>query len=143
MENNHPSSQSCQGYHKALQLVQHYLSTLTIYQNNVKSDVHLFANDTAIPLTIDSTEHCLQLQNDLKSLGNWENDWLMEINPEKCEVLGISRKKTTIFYDYILHGVVLKAVTHAKYLGVHLTKNLKWNIQISKIVAKGTKLSVS
>ena len=37
---------------------------------------------------------------------------------------------------------VLKAVTRANYLGVHLTKDLKdlkWNIQISKIVTKGNK----
>ena len=63
----------------------------------VKSDVHLFANDTAILLTIDSTEHCLQLQSDLKSLGNWENDWLMEFNPEKCEVPESALRKLQFF----------------------------------------------
>ena len=61
----------------------------------------------------------------------------MEFNPEKCEVLRISRKKTVIVHDYVLHGTVLKSVKNTKYLGVHLAQDLKWNIHISKIVAKG------
>ena len=111
-----------------------YINDLPEY---VKSPVHLFADGTGVLLNIHSTEHYLRLQNNLKSLEDWENDWSMAFNPEKCKVLRISRKKTTSFHNYILHGVVLKAVTHAKFLGVHLTKDLKWNIQISKIVAKG------
>ena len=63
------------------------------------------------------------------------NTVLLAFNSEKWEVLKISRKKTTVIHYCILYGVVLKAVTHAKYLGVHPTENLKWNMQISEIVA--------
>ena len=58
-------------------------------------------------LTINSDEQCTQLQADLNRLEEWEREWLMAFNPEKCEVLRISRKKTVIYFDYILHGKIL------------------------------------
>ena len=110
-----------------------YINDLPEYVN---STVHLFADDTVMYLTINSDEQCTQLQADLNRLEEWEREWLMAFNPEKCEVLRISRKKTVIYFDYILHGKILRSVKSAKYLGVELSHNLKWNAQIGKATAK-------
>ena len=82
-------------------------------QPDVKFDGHLFADDTAII------------------------DWLMAVNPEKSEVLRISRRREVISHDYVPHGVILETVDSTKYLGVLICDDLKWNIHISKTVAKG------
>ena len=110
-----------------------YINDLPEY---VDCTVHLFADDTVMYLTIHSEEQCAQLQVDLDMLQVWEEDWLMEFNPEKCEILRISRKKTVISYDYTLHGKVLRSVKSARYLGVQLSHDLKWNAQITKATAK-------
>ena len=50
----------------------------------VESNVHLFAVDTVMYLSIDSQDSCNQLQADLNNLELWEQDWLMSFNPDKC-----------------------------------------------------------
>ena len=58
--------------------------------------IHLFVDDTAILLTINSQEDSLKLQADLQRLEVWERDWDMSFNPDKCKVLRISRKRQDI-----------------------------------------------
>ena len=49
-----------------------YINDLPQY---VKSKVRLFADDTVTYLAIKSSVDCIQLQQDLLSLENWESDW--------------------------------------------------------------------
>lgn len=42
-------------------------------------------------------------------------------------------------HSYTLHGVALKSVNTSKYLGVHLSSDLKWNDHISKTTATGNR----
>ena len=43
-------------------------------------------------LTVKSTTDANILQNDLHALEQWEQDWSMEFNSDKCEVLRITKK---------------------------------------------------
>lgn len=79
--------------------------------DNLKSNVRLFADDTIVYLTTSSTTDCHTLQSDLHKLEKWENEWLMSFNPDKCEIIRISRKRTSIIYDYKLHNTYLKQLT--------------------------------
>ena len=38
----------------------------------------------------------------------WENEWSMEFNPDKCEVLRIHRKKKPVIFSYTLHDTTLR-----------------------------------
>ena len=60
----------------------------------------------------------------------------MEFNPEKCEVLRIGRKRYIVRNDYVLHGKTLKSADSAKYLGVTLSTDLRWNRHIDNITHK-------
>ena len=44
----------------------------------------------------------------------------------------ISKSRHPAQYIYMLHGQVLEAMDHAKYLGVDISQNLSWNIQIKQ-----------
>ncbi len=70
---------------------------------------------------------------ELIRLEQWETKWCMEFHPGKCQVLTISRKRKPMRYDYILHRCVLEDVTMAKYLGVTIQHDMKWNTHINKI----------
>jgi len=75
---------------------------------------------------------CLRMTN-LDLLGKWEDKWMMEFHPAKCQVLSVTRKHQPILHNYTLHGVTLQHVKSAKYLGVTLTSDLRWNTHISNI----------
>ena len=103
------------------------------------SKLRLFADDSIIYKEITCQDDCKKLQSDLDAAARWETDWLMAFHPDKCTVLTITQKKTPFKHDYKLHNHILEPVTSAKYLGVTLQSNLKWNTHIDNITSNGNK----
>ena len=64
---------------------------------------------------------------------------MMEFNDSKCEVLTVTNKRYSIVTNHILHVQVLKNVKSAKYSGITITNDLKWNTHIANIRAKVNK----
>ena len=106
---------------------------------SVTSQVRLFADDTAVYLTVTSLDDCQILQNDLLKLESWEKQWDMEFNPSKCQVLHISRSKSPYNFPYKLHGQILSPVKDARYLGVDISQGLSWNTHISRITTNANR----
>ena len=67
---------------------QQYINDLP---ENIQSQVRLFADDTAVYLTVTNMQDSQVLRSDLKSLQQWERTWDMEFNPGKCQVIHITR----------------------------------------------------
>lgn len=107
--------------------------------NNIKSQVRLFADDTVVYLTMKPKSNNIVLQNDLDKLIEWEEKWKMEFHPQKCQTIHITRNKHPIKNKYTLHGHTLESVSSAKYLGVTITSDLKWNKHIDSITSKANK----
>ena len=103
---------------------------------NIQAQVRLFSDDTAVYLTVGSSDDRDILQADLNALQEWELAWDMEFNPSKCQVLHITRLKHQLNTQYSLHRQVLDATHTAKYLGVSNARDLSWNDNISSITAK-------
>ena len=111
-----------------------------LYINDLPEQIHskvrLFADDTAIYLTVDSKNNCKTLQQDLQKLEAWEKNWELDFNPSKCQVLHISRSRNPIKHPYIHHGQVLQEVDHAKYLGLDINRDSSWNNHIQNVTIK-------
>ena len=107
--------------------------------DELSSQVRLFADDTAVYLTIGDTEDGKVLQNDLDRLSVWEDRWDMEFNPSKCQVVRVTTSRRLIDVTYTLHGQVLEVVTSAKYLGVDISSGLSWNPHIDRITKNATR----
>ena len=58
--------------------------------DKVTSQVRLFADDTAMYLTMEGAKNSSVLQQDLDRLSVWESDWDMEFNPSKCQVVQVA-----------------------------------------------------
>ena len=63
----------------------------------------------------------------------------MKFNLEKCHVIPITRNKTIIKTQYMLHEQLLETVSHAKYLGITITSDLRWNAHINSISLKANR----
>ena len=106
---------------------------------DIVSQVRLFADDTAIYLTLEQQGDSDKLQRDLDRLQTWEARWDMEFNPSKCQVVRVTPSRDPVQTQYILHGQVLEAVSSARYLGVDISSNLKWNAHVDRITANANR----
>ena len=106
---------------------------------NIQSQVRLFADDTAVYLTVSSLQDSQVLQSDLDSLQCWERTWDMEFNPSICQVLHITRSRKPVLSRYVMHNQELESVDKAKYLGVNISKDLSWNTHINNITASANR----
>ena len=106
---------------------------------NIQSQVGLFADDTAVYLTVNSYEAANTLQADLDTLQEWELTWDMEFNPGKCQVMHITKSRVPFQSQYTLHGQTLESVDSAKYLGVTISQDLNWNKHINNITGKANR----
>ena len=87
-------------------------------------------------LTVKTSTDANILQNDLHALEKWEQDWSMEFNSDKCEVLRITPKRNPVIFPYKLHNKELNVTNAAKYLGVTISKDLNWSPHINNITGK-------
>ena len=113
-----------------------FLAYINDLPNSVKSKVRLFADDTIMYLTVKTSTDANILQNDLNALEKWEQDWSMEFNSDKCEVLRITRKRNPVIFPYKLHNKELNVTNAAKYLGVTISKDLNWSPHINNMTGK-------
>ena len=106
--------------------------------DTVTSDVRLFADDCILYRKIKKDTDIDILQQDLTALHQWESDWQMSFNAEKCNYMKIAGKVTTP-HKYLLHGHQLEECTDSKYLGVNINNNLSWGQHCANIAAKGNR----
>ena len=90
---------------------------------NVQSQVRLFADDTAVYLTVQGPDDSERLQNGLNVLQEWEKKWDMEFNPSKCQVFHITQSRNPIRYNNTMYGPTLELVENARYLGVDISSD--------------------
>jgi hypothetical protein len=56
----------------------------------------------------------------------------MQFNPDKCEVLTITKKRKPLHHDYTIHGHILQLVDSTKYIGLIIS----WNTYVDVITKK-------
>ena len=105
----------------------------------LNSFVRLFADDTIAYLVIVKPHDTEKVQADLTTMGVWEVLWKMKFHATKCNVLTVTGKRKPIQTEYKLYGHSLSRVTSAKYLGVTITEDLRWDSHINDICAKANR----
>jgi len=102
----------------------------------VTSTSRLFADDSLVYRRIKTERDSAALQEDLRHLEEWEQDWQMAFNPSKCEVIRLTKKRRPIQTTYRLHGHNLALAPSGRYLGVTLSSSLSWNDHVNATTKK-------
>ena len=103
-----------------------YINDLPNGLNNI---VNLFADDLKL---IGNAKFPNLIEQDLRLLEDWENQWLLRFNPSKCKVLHMDFNRSPSSYsNYSLNGVTLNSISTEKDLGIIFDKYLKWDKNIS------------
>jgi hypothetical protein len=104
----------------------------------VESSVRLFADDTKMWKVIRNTDDRDKLQQDLGSLDQWSERWLLRFNTAKCKLMRIG-KDSEIKYTLNDNGVQKELIKSGleKDLGVWISSDLKWKEQCCKAANKG------
>ena len=76
-------------------------------------------------------------RNSKRILINWAN---VRFQLVKCNIMSLTRKRIKkIKAIYSLEGTVLENVDNIKYLGVTISKDLKWNTHVSNVCTKANR----
>ena len=113
-----------------------FLALIYELPSRVKSKTGMFADDCLLYRMIKDQADVHALKKDIDSLQDWEKEWQMEFNADKCEVIRITSKKNPIIYSYKIHQTALRSTDQAKYLGVTITPDLSWKCHIDNTTKK-------
>ena len=93
-------------------------------------------DDVLLYRSIDSVQDSIALQQDLNTLQNWANKWLMIFNLAKCELIHITNKRNRQLSNYYIQDILIKSNSQVKYLGVTIDEHLTFNDHIKNITNK-------
>ena len=121
-----------------------FLFFVNAMAEKLQSTASLFADDTIVYLAVDSQCDAMALQHVLDLFAKWEQTSHMEFHPNKCQVLLVTSKQSQNItsHDYILQRNTLSVVDDVKYLGLAVSGNLGWDIQITKVTNNNSNMAV-
>ena len=110
-----------------------------IYINDMpdvfKNFCKIFADDSKLLAIIKELKDSEKLQLDLDNLGIWADKWKMRLNHEKCKTMyfGKKNRSKTVYtlknFETSTRSIIMET-DNERDLGVQLSKNLKWSIQV-------------
>ena len=111
---------------------------------NIESDILIFADDTSLMATgTDPAQTAAQLNRDSIKISLWAKKWKVTFNGTKSKDLIFSNKCLNNSPPLILDGVIIDRVNSHRHLGLYLTSNLDWSLQVEQVCLKASrKLSV-
>ena len=94
--------------------------------------------------TTDDPAQCTQiLNNDLEKIGSWARTWKITFNADKSKDILFSRKYINSSPPIVFNNEYITRVNTVKHLGIYLTSNLDWSLQIYNVCLRANrKLSV-
>ena len=117
-----------------------FLAYINDLPDKITSEVRLFADDCVMYRPIHDDSDVERLQTDLNTLSLWQDNWQMQFNAKKCFVLKVSHSRTKSTHQYTLGQSILQETDSHSYLGVSITKDLKWDSHINQCVSKAKRV---
>ena len=109
-----------------------FLIFINDFEENLLSDVYLFADDSTISKTYSDKKVAEQILNhDLLLIEEWSRKWMVDFNPTKTTFINFSLKKSNKSkLKLMFAGESITETPEHKHLGIILTSELKWSNHI-------------
>ena len=109
--------------------------------DNINSDGLLFADDPKIFRVISCKEDSLKLQDDIVSLEEWSDLWLLKFHPDKCHLLTLGKLENIMYcHRYKVTGKEIEHIFEEKDLGVVMDSELTFTDHITQKVKKANSI---
>ena len=108
-----------------------------VYINDLPEVVHnakLFADDTKLYGKSCTDEDQRSIQEDINSLIQWSDSWLLKFNISKCKHMHLGTRNTQTVYK--MDGMDIEQTTCEKDLGVYIDNELKFQRHIAESIKK-------
>ena len=104
----------------------------------VSSSAKLFADDTKLYSNVShaNQDGCDTIQEDLRSLQEWSDTWLLRFNASKCKCMHMGSDNPQRRGSYYLNGEEIQPIKEEKDLGVFTASDCKPSTQCTKAAAK-------
>ena len=115
-----------------------------IYINDIvegiESDILIFADDCSLLASgKDPTETVEQINRDLERISSWANTWKVTFNSKKSKDMIFSNKMLNNSPPLLFNNNVIDRVNAHRHLGVYLTSNLDWSMQINDVCLRANR----
>ena len=112
--------------------------------NDIESDILIFADDTSLLASgADPAQTAEILNRDLVKISEWARKWKVIFNAGKSKDVIFSNKNLNNSPPLVFNDSYIERVNTHKHLGVYLTSNLDWSVQVHETCLKANrKLSV-
>ena len=119
-----------------------YINDITEVSLSPTSSLVMYADDILYHRLIRDTREFEEVQSDVTKLEEWSDNHLLQLNPQKCKSMILSKKRcpTTRSVSLYLCGSELEEVEIFKYLGVLFSRNLSWSDHISELCTKARRI---
>ena len=119
-----------------------FLIYINYLADQIRSSLKLFADDVKLISSLDSANKQLIVQDDLNTITNWSEAWLIKFNVNKCKVMhfGLGNSR----FEYVLRDnnldIKLTKSELEKDLGVYISSNLKWKDHVNFSSSKANQI---
>ena len=115
-----------------------------LYVNDIPENLscasEMFADNTLLFNSGNPSDVSSPIQDSLSQISDCCNEWLLRINPVKCESMRITRSKTPSLCSYNINSTSLNQVRTHKHLGIIFSSDLSWKMHVLTAAAKANKI---
>ena len=104
---------------------------------NIRTNIRLFADDTSVYTVIEYEDSIKLLNEDLREIAKWADDWLIILKPTKTNSMTFTRKKETNWPDAKFNNITKKMKNHTHtHLGITFASDVTWGEHIQNTYNK-------
>ncbi|MCG7875096.1 MAG: reverse transcriptase family protein [Candidatus Thiodiazotropha endolucinida] len=106
--------------------------------NEIGCNIRLFADDTSLYIVVDCPlQAATLLNNDLNTISEWAEKWLVTFNANKTLSMTFSRKLQPVMHPPLfMSGTMINDTSEHKHLGLTFSNNCNWDLHIRNISEK-------
>ena len=110
-----------------------YINDIT---ENIRTNIRLFADDTTLYTVIENEDSIHLLNEDLRQIAIWADNWLIILNPTKTKSMTFTRKWETNWPEANFNNVIIEDQKTHTHLGITFSSDATWDEHIRIIYKK-------